>query len=352
MSGTKPTTESHGTMEISRSRGLGLSGSWPALVVDQTTKDHLRWNAQGRIDTHNLPITVVHLSSLNEENIPAVAIVSWRWDTEPDEISRNLLSAVILAKHEYIAYLFIDTISIDQRLPKDKLIKRVAAFSKLYSKLPVIVAYDRDDNDSFQRVMYRPWLLTELRAIRDNPYPVTYAGHMATKGTQAYGFTYCFEHIWRHSFMATIVAILMGEMQMTDTSDFRFILSPISDAIQAAYAQMNQQDYLLTVALLYLPFLPGEIYFRENIQLLGYEQYEFRLCGGDCLGTWTNNPRIGGRLFHFDIFLGGMRIGDWVGAMMSNFPYIYMLTFLACDRSVDYGSQLPETRVRRPPEGD
>ena len=300
-----------GTIQISTPKGLGLLGSWPALIVDQTTKDQLRWNAQGRIDTHDLPITMVHLSSLTQDNVLAVAILSWRWDTSPSEISRNLLSALILAKHEYISYLFIDTISIDQTLPKDELIEQVAAFSTLYSKLPVIVAYDKHDDDAFERVMYRPWLLTELRAIRENPYPVTYAGHMATKGTCAYGFTYYFERIWKHSFMATIVAILMGDMHMTDTADFRFILHPLADAIQAANAQMKTRDYLLTVALLLTPFLHEVPEIMENIHKLKYERYEFRLNGG----FHATTMRFPGRVWqHYNVYLDGKNIGDWVGS--------------------------------------
>lgn len=311
MNPNRSATAQHGAKRAPTPAGLGLSGSWPALVVDQATKDQLRWNAQGQIDTQNLPITVVHLSSLNEDNILAVAVVSWRWDTEPDEISRNLLSALILAKHEYIAYLFIDTISIDQTLPKDKLIKEVAAFSQLYSQLPVIVAYDKDDGDDFERVMYRPWLLTELRAIRKNPHPVTYVGHMATKGTQAYGFTYQFERVWKHSFMATIMAILTGEMHMTDTSDFRFILHPLSDIIQAAHAQMSQLDYLLTVAMLYLPFLSEVPQITDSIQFLKYERYQFRLAD-TYFGSWSARSIQGHGWPQYGIFLDGMRVADWV----------------------------------------
>ncbi|KAE8358584.1 hypothetical protein BDV27DRAFT_137452 [Aspergillus caelatus] len=93
-----------------------------------------------------------------------MAILSWRWDGNLRD-SRNIASAVQVAKSMSIKYLFVALISIDQTLDGDSLIEEVLAFSTLYKTITVIVAYDKV-NEDFDKTTDRPWICSEMRLYR------------------------------------------------------------------------------------------------------------------------------------------------------------------------------------------
>jgi hypothetical protein len=124
-----------------------------------------------------------------------------------------------------IRHLFIDFISIDQKLRGDDLLKQVVAFSTLFKTVPVIAAYDKSGDD-FRKTMRRPWILSEARSFRGNPNRIVYVSHcdQGAKRDPSFATTYTgnallgefslfefgdmLERIWKSSFTQTILSVL------------------------------------------------------------------------------------------------------------------------------------------------
>ncbi|RYP46190.1 hypothetical protein DL768_007585 [Monosporascus sp. mg162] len=145
------------------------------LVVDKVDKSDLVWvKQQGYTKWRELPTELVKLPV---DDLSTVAVLSWRWDTdEEDHVSRNILSAILQAKRMGVRHLFIDVVSIDQRLTGDELLNQVVEFSMLYRRIPVIAAYDKIGAD-FGSIMRRPWISNEIQAYRSNPTKIVYVSH-------------------------------------------------------------------------------------------------------------------------------------------------------------------------------
>jgi len=112
----------------------GAIDQWKALVVSNTDTGALLGG-----EKLDLPTELVRLPV---NNMPKIAIVSWRWDGHDRMYgSRNAYEAIKYARRAGIEYLLIDVVSIDQQIDSDNLIKQVIAFSELYNKLPVIASY-------------------------------------------------------------------------------------------------------------------------------------------------------------------------------------------------------------------
>jgi hypothetical protein len=136
-------------------------------------------------------------------------------------ISRNLLCALRHAKQSGVQFLFIDVISIDQRLDGNKLLEQVVAFSTLYRTIPVIAAYDKM-GEFFMRTMRRPWILYEARAVLTNPTKIVHVGHYNQGAKEAFGFEHMLKRIWNSSFTPTVIGVLCGTIKMQSVSDFKF----------------------------------------------------------------------------------------------------------------------------------
>ncbi|KAF2445274.1 hypothetical protein P171DRAFT_431984 [Karstenula rhodostoma CBS 690.94] len=238
------------------------ASEWLALVVDKTEKAHLEWVAEhGYTKWRELPVEVVRLPLVD---LSTAAVLSWRWDTdEADHPSRNIVSAILVAKKMGFRYLFIDVISIDQRLTGDALLERVVEFSTLYRTIPVIAAYDRIGAD-FKTTIRRPWISSELQAYRRNPTRIIYASHNdqgAFRGrTWFYGgpdesksnfaFPLVAQRVWTTNFATTIIMVLRGWITMASLSDLSRIMPAYAPALTAAYDKMSRNDYLLAAAML------------------------------------------------------------------------------------------------------
>ncbi|CAN9263834.1 unnamed protein product [Alternaria alternata] len=117
---------------------------WLALDVKYIDEKKLLPDVIGKdgVQPH-LPTQMVKIPFDNPDQ---VAVVSWRWDGDlQTKGSRNIVSVVRVAKQRDIRYLFIDIISIDQKLSPSDLIAQVAAFSALYTKTTVLAAYDLEE---------------------------------------------------------------------------------------------------------------------------------------------------------------------------------------------------------------
>ncbi|CAN9189147.1 unnamed protein product [Alternaria alternata] len=151
---------------------------WLALDVKDIDEKKLLPDVIGKdgVQPH-LPTQMVKIPFDNPDQ---VAVVSWRWDGDlQTKGSRNIVSVVRVAKQRDIRYLFIDIISIDQKLSPSDLIAQVAAFSALYTKTTVLAAYDLEEQkvSGMMYTVFRPWILNEMRLFRQNPGRIIYAGH-------------------------------------------------------------------------------------------------------------------------------------------------------------------------------
>ncbi|CAN9150409.1 unnamed protein product [Alternaria alternata] len=151
---------------------------WLALDVKDIDEKKLLPDVIGKdgVQPH-LPTQMVKIPFDNPDQ---VAVVSWRWDGDlQTKGSRNIASVIRVAKQRGIRYLFIDIISINQKLPPSDLIVQVAAFSTLYTKTTVLAAYDLKEKRVSDMIftVFRPWILNEMRLFRQNPGRIVYAGH-------------------------------------------------------------------------------------------------------------------------------------------------------------------------------
>src|SRR5437667_1372683 len=115
----------------------------PALVVDEVDENDLVGGAApGDSEERGLPVRLVAMPV----DLSHVAVLSWRWDIDLQvhgsrnvlQGSRNALSAIRQARQMGVRYLFVDIISIDQKLHGDALVEQVVAFAKLYRTVQVI----------------------------------------------------------------------------------------------------------------------------------------------------------------------------------------------------------------------
>jgi hypothetical protein len=246
----------------------------------------------GRCSIWSWPTALVEVPV---DDLTQVAVVSWRWDGDKQgRGSRNIASAIRYAKTLGIRYLFIDLVSVDQKLSGDDLLRQVIAFSTLFKTIPVIAAYD-EIGEEFRSVTRRPWILNELRLFRYNPTKIIYVGHngqgtkwkpelaemfdpgleilYAVKPSTVMGelkkfeFGDVLERTWNSSFTYSIFGVLCGEIGMTSISDFKFIMP----AYERVFTTMEEQkwsrnDYLLT-ALILSAFCSGDKGRNQWIEL-------------------------------------------------------------------------------------
>lgn len=263
--------------------------SWSALVVDQVNEETLLTTIGKDAD---LPVQAVLISDSSQ--LSEIAVLSWRWDGKYRIWgSRNVVAALRHCKNTGIKYLFIDAIAIDQKLPGPELLAKVTSFSKLYTTIPVVAAYDHIGTD-FRLSIRRPWILSEARSFKFNTTKIIYVGHNiqgaelqwsyriasfeCLKESQQTTFVQMLDEIWSSSFTTTVLGVLVGGIGMCSISDFRFIIPTLAPILIRAYNVLERNDYLLTVAILcqacfgYVQAIPASdkddvsfVAFGENI---------------------------------------------------------------------------------------
>ncbi|KAB8262972.1 hypothetical protein BDV32DRAFT_147147 [Aspergillus pseudonomiae] len=305
------------------------SSEFMALVVDEIDEESIVHGEQLGRATKPVPVRLVKITA---ENISHMAILSWRWDGDIHS-SRNIASAVQLAKTMSIKYLFVDQISIDQSLDGDALIERVLAFSTLYKTITVIAAYDKGDED-FKKTLHRPWIFSEMRLYRYNPGQIIYVGH-CNQGSKpiswsnqpildplfrphlCYKFSMYLSQNWTGSYLDTIVHVLYQEIDMASICDFKFIMPPYARVLSTAYETMSRNDYLLTAAILCVVHARSSGPLLPSLEDMDYRRYRFskarkRFCKGKV---------------RYNILLDGVTVAnweDWCGVHKS--AHFYMLS--------------------------
>lgn len=320
---------------------------WLALAIEDLDEKTLLPGLIGKDGTQpHLPTKMVKMPF---ENPNQVAIVSWRWDGDlKTKGSRNIASVVHIAKQRGIKYLLIDIISIDQTLPASDLIKLVAAFSTLYTKIKVLAAYDMVDNPGrdMRYTMLRPWILNEIRLFRHNPGTIVYVGH-SDKGSRCLlethpnrsQFDLMVDVVWSAGFINSILGVLNAQVGMAVISDFTYILPAYSHVFSVAYKQMERNDYLLTVAVLCGRYeicenLVGYLEGKGNIQDLSYSRYSFTIEWHD--EAWSHT--------FYEIFLDGTRVAGWEQESTVSHEYnmFHFKTFSNAERVIFKALCLPE----------
>ncbi|CAO2649122.1 Nn.00g100710.m01.CDS01 [Neocucurbitaria sp. VM-36] len=254
------------------------------LAVDVGAVDSTK--LKGGIRICSLPTCLVQPSL---EKSSHVAVLSWRWDFEHDafqEPSRNIACAIRYAKRKGIRYLFIDIISLDQDLPAQELIPQVALFGTLYETIPVVAAYE-DPRLTFSDVVFRPWIYSELKCMLRNPHEIVYVGHgtyqkMSTmEWIGEFFLSTEFKdglllYAWASPPATPVLQILNGRNRMADIHDFKFIYPMLADPLIAA-EQLDQNDYLLTVALLATASMYGRtqrFLVEPTFTMLSYKKFK------------------------------------------------------------------------------
>ncbi|KAH8629466.1 hypothetical protein IG631_16723 [Alternaria alternata] len=306
---------------------------WLALDVKDIDEKKLLPDVIGKdgVQPH-LPTRMVKIPFDNPDQ---VAVVSWRWDGDlQTKGSRNIASVIRVAKQRGIRYLFIDIISINQKLPPSDLIAQVAAFSTLYTKIKILAAYDLEEKEASDMMftVFRPWISNEMRLLRQNPDRIVYAGHsrqgsrlMDSSLVDSSGlydkdsyptdscphFVALLNFVWTTSFAASIGGVLSGEIGMSDISDFKYIIPAYSHIISVAYEQMVRNDYLLTIAIFCSNFRETGTSFLSKaserlIPTLKYSRYSFRIVPDD-----SGVPDDLGTIWVYEIALDGTPVADW-----------------------------------------
>jgi hypothetical protein len=261
----------------------------------------VRTNSRGRVGSNSSLIQPVPLAQLPViENLKISgekdnqAVLSWRWDVDPEEgTSRNVAAALSYASGAGIEHLFIDAVSVDQALSGFDLIRSVADFTKLFGRVPAIAAYDskalQEDTRHFLRVLRRPWIAREIRAMRYNPHRLRYIGHIADQGiAESFGIAHMLKRIWSTTFANSILYVLTGYCDMHDVSELALIMPEHAAVLAAASRNMSRNDALITAAILSQLStdefrVNGDIDIRE----VGFDRYSFTEVEASP-GFWSN----------------------------------------------------------------
>jgi len=252
---------------MSASGYSNLSGVYLALDLDKLHESNFIDGKNGKaIRFDQLPAISVDIASIP---VKEMCVLSWRWDIDTDtNASRNVYIACQEAKKQGVRYFFLDKISINQQLSDaDMLVVRLE-FSRLYSLLPVIAAYDHIAPGyeaptaevhgetlvlglELARIMRRPWLFQEIQLFANNPLQVTYVGYIPDLGcSESRSFIDLADAVWRSGLCQTILYTLTGTVGMHYVEDFKYIMPQYFDLLSAAHTSMSKSDYLLTAALL------------------------------------------------------------------------------------------------------
>jgi len=220
-----------------------------AVAVERIPDDLLDWGAA----RHGLNLDRLPTVQVENPEDPSLgsAVLSWRWDRSTYEgRSRNVALALMHARRIGVRHLFFDYVTIDQNQPTELLLQDVAALSRLYSRIPVIAAYDQKEGGVAQwpQTLQRPWILYEIRSYSTNPTSVTHIGFWNEARDLSFE-----NQIWNYKrvgYANVAMQIMQGSVEMASIGDFRLILPPFEKVFSAAAKAFNRADYLLAVFLL------------------------------------------------------------------------------------------------------
>ncbi|KAL8876478.1 MAG: hypothetical protein Q9198_005333 [Flavoplaca austrocitrina] len=269
----------------------------------------------------DLPIRTVQFPV---DDLSKTAVLSWRWDLDDEQRSRNLATAIVYAQSVGINFVFADIVSIDQSLNPIDLIQQVITFSVLYKTIPVLAAYDQKGS-ALGRIMYRPWIFSELRSFAQNPTKVTYVGHNrqgsyvpwsafclvlgrpARSRSSATYFERQIQECWQTDYVISALHVLNGRTNIAQVFDFKIILPAFAEAFTRA-EKLSRNDYLLTVVLLasnrhYGPIV--EYSMETMFTALRYDNYRIKTRDNE---KFSRKGRyISGKEIH-TIFIGEKQI--------------------------------------------
>jgi hypothetical protein len=233
------------------------------------------------------------------------AVLSWRWDIDPPTFtSTNVSISIEHCAKMGTKYLFFDLVSIDQSMAPEELMRSVADLASLYSKIPVIAAYDERNVPVWEKIMRRPWISFEAHAYWGNPTLVTYVGYIDGQGTKklpegsvsgATNFEHMLTRINVTPITNTILMILSNQISMGDIRDFKYMLPDFWATTSLCYAKMSKVDYLLSCALLAQSLVRD---FRVNIDNEILDQ-------NFSLYSLRETP------YGIELMLAGQKIGLW-----------------------------------------
>ena len=263
------------TKSISESTPLLTAGGLPVTEPRRSAQSLSRYPAidigsissTGHSDgvlVKDLPVRTVQFPV---DDLSKTAVLSWRWDFDDEQRSRNLAAAIKHAQSVGIEYVFADIVSIDQTLISIDLTQQVLAFSVLYKTIPVLAAYDNTLRD-LKYAMYRPWIFSELRLFAQNPTKLTYVGHGRRQGSCVPWSAFCMflghpaksrwketnferriQECWQADYVRSALQVLEGSTSMAQIFDFKIILPAFAEAFTKA-EKLSRNDYLMTVTLL------------------------------------------------------------------------------------------------------
>lgn len=206
----------------------------------------------------DIPRTRVNIHTVDTQRC---RILSYRWDFSSSNCSKNILVAIEYCIKKKLDYLFLDVVSVDQSLPRDQLIQRVAGLKSLYSTMPVIAAYDNETDDYLVHTIRRPWITSEVLAYAQNPLGVEYLSFMQQQGcgrietiTGTPYITDTFDDLLKSSISAGLansaMLLLSGVTKNFNVSDFGLICPPLADVVDSDLIGLSEGDRLLLIAML------------------------------------------------------------------------------------------------------
>lgn len=250
----------------------------------------LHRNSALRLST--LPVTE---PIVPQNESPAHAVLSWRWDVDPrEDFSRNVAAAALHATDSGIDYLFMDKVSLDQNQHGPALIRSIVRFSELFRSLPTLAAYDTPtqarDVQRFLHTMRRPWIVSEVLHMRFSPCTVTYVGHTSDQGVaESFGFQHMMKRVWETSFANSLLYVLTGVCDMHDCAELPQLLPQHAGLLEALLRTMTREDALLAAAIISQTELPDDddrVNGNIDIRALGFRAFRFAIA--DSEGYWEN----------------------------------------------------------------
>ena len=298
-------------MISSRISALDLEHLDDSHFIRNSSRKSLRFNA--------VPVVEINIESSNLEKL---AVLSWRWDIDLESnSSRNVYIACQFARRLGIRYLFLDKVTVNQKLNDDEMLIERLEFSKLYQSIPVIAAYDHRDGHEkhtaevhgstvsighpFSRIIRRPWIAYEVKLYQSNPTKVYYVGHIKNLGCDDNNFEDMVNAIWRSTLCQTVLYTLSGTVSMHNPHELRYIIPEYYDLLTAAHKEMRTKDFFLLAAIL----IGGREQRINGDQNILNQQFEAFRIGDGYLPDEL--PKTQDYYTRYDIFLGTENIGWW-----------------------------------------
>ena len=205
--------------------------------------------AQAERPTATNTCQILHRRTHNpSKHTSTIAVVSWRWDGTGRMIgSHNVFCAIYQARKLGIEYLFIDVISIDQRLSGEDLLHQVVNFSIFYRTVQVIAVYDKLGINLLQ-TFQRLWIFGETQSYKHDQAQIAVLTHLSDYQTAQAMHIFVFANRVQ-SITSSALGVMLGVHIMACIADLKYIVPIHAHLVQAAYETLRGSDYLLTVAI-------------------------------------------------------------------------------------------------------